>query len=98
MYMDKKYFALKLLPNRSDFVQTMTDDEKMIMQEHIAYWKGFMDQGKVVVFGPVFDPKGAYGLGIVAMDNEEEVREFIKNDPAARINQYEYFPMKAMVP
>ena len=96
--MDKKHFALKLLPNRPDFVQTMTDDEKMIMQEHIAYWKGFMDQGKVVVFGPVFDPKGAYGLGIVAMDNEEEVREFIKNDPAARIIQYEYFPMKAMVP
>lgn len=96
--MDKKYFALKLIPKRPDFVQTMTDDEKLIMQQHSAYWQEYMNKGQVVVFGPVFDPAGVYGFGIVAMDTEEQVNEFIDNDPAAKINQYEYYPMMAMVP
>jgi hypothetical protein len=46
--MNKKYFALKLNPSRPDFAQTMTDEEKSIMQQHAAYWKNYMDQGKVV--------------------------------------------------
>lgn len=96
--MEKKYFALKLLPNRPDFVQTMTDDEKMTMQQHVVYWKEFMDKGMVVVFGPVFDPKGVYGLGILAVDDEKQVNEFIEKDPAAKINTYEFYPMKAITP
>jgi hypothetical protein len=51
-----------------------------------------------VAFGPVIDPKGIYGLGIISADNEQEVQDFIANDPAAKINKYEYFPMKAVVP
>jgi uncharacterized protein YciI len=96
--MDKKYFALKLLPGRPDFAQTMTEDEKTIMQQHVAYWKDYMDKGMVVVFGPVFDPKGVFGLGILAVDTEEQVNEFIEQDPAAKINTYEYYPMMAIVP
>ena len=96
--MDKKYFALKLLPCRPDFVQTMTNEEKMIMQQHAAYWKEFMDKGMVVVFGPVFDPKGVYGLGILAVDDEQQVNEFIEKDPAVKINTYEFYPMMAMTP
>lgn len=96
--MDKKYFVLHLLPSRSDFAQTMTEEERAVMMEHIAYWTKLMNEGKVLVFGPVLDPAEVYGLGIVSVDNEEEVREFIANDPAAKINKYEYFPMKAVVP
>lgn len=44
------------------------------------------------------DPKGPYGLGIVSVDNEQELKDFITNDPAGKINKYEYFPMKAIVP
>ena len=47
------HFALKLLPNRPTFAQDMTAEEREIMQQHVIYWKGLMDKGFVLVFGPV---------------------------------------------
>src|SRR4030095_5066136 len=93
-----QYFVLHLLPMRPDFAQTMNDEERTIMMQHVGYWTDLMSKGKVVAFGPVIDPKGIYGLGIISADNEQEVQDFIANDPAAKINKYEYFPMKAVVP
>jgi uncharacterized protein YciI len=96
--MDKKYFVLYLLPSRPDFAQTMTDEERNIMMKHVAYWTELMNQGKVLAFGPVIDPNEIYGLGIISVQDEQEVKDFTANDPAAKINRYEYFPMKAVVP
>lgn len=96
--MDKQYFVLHLLPSRPDFAQTMTAEERAIMMSHITYWTEIMNQGKVLAFGPVLDPKEVYGLGIIAVNSEQEVKDFIANDPAAKINRYEYFPMKAITP
>ena len=96
--MNKKYFVLHLLPSRPDFAQTMTEEERSIMMKHVGYWTELMNLGKVVAFGPVMDPSEVYGLGIISVDDEQEVKEFIANDPAGKINRYEYFPMKAIVP
>ena len=96
--MNKKYFALKLNPSRPDFAQTMTDEEKSIMQQHAAYWKNYMQQEKVVVFGPVLDPNAIYGFGVLAVNDEQEVKNFIASDPANKINNYEYYPMLAVLP
>ncbi|WP_281225971.1 YciI family protein [Flavobacterium aquiphilum] len=96
--MDKKHFVLHLLPSRPDFAKTMSEEELAIMQDHIAYWMDLMNKGKVLAFGPVLDPKEVYGLGIVEVDSEEEVQEFIANDPAGKINKYEYHLMNAVVP
>jgi len=95
--MDKKYFALKLVPCRPSFAQDMTPEERSIMQQHVAYWRDLMDKGMVIVFGPVMDPKGPYGLGVIAVDDEAEVTAFIANDPASKINTYEFYPMRAVV-
>lgn len=38
--------------------------------------------------GPVLDPKGGYGLGIIAVNSEEEMLELIEHDPGATINSY----------
>jgi uncharacterized protein YciI len=95
--MDKKHFALKLLPCRPTFSQDMTPEERAIMQQHLVYWRALMDKGKVIVFGPVMDPKGAYGLGVIEAESEEEVQSFIANDPATAINTYEYYPMRAVI-
>jgi uncharacterized protein len=95
--MNKKYFALMLNPNRPDFAQTMTDEERRIMQEHVIYWKKYLDQGVMLFFGPVMDPKAVYGLGIIAVDDASEVAGLIENDPASKINRYEYYPMMAVV-
>lgn len=95
--MDKKFFAVRLNPSRPDFAQTMTDEEKSIMQEHAAYWRKFMSHGKVIVFGPVLDPNAVYGLGVLSVGDEQEVKDFIAGDPANKINSYEYYPMLAVV-
>ena|SRR3978361_502769 len=95
--MNKKHFALKLLPCRPTFAQDMTPEERSIMQQHSAYWRDLMDKGMVIVFGPVMDPGGAYGLGVIEVDNEEQVQTFIANDPASKINTYEYYPMLAVI-
>lgn len=96
--MEKKYYALKLIPNRPDFVMTMTDEERAVMGAHKDYWTEYMNQGKVLVFGPVMDPNGIYGFGILAVDSEDEITSFIAGDPAGKINKYEYYPMMAVVP
>lgn len=96
--MGKNYYVLYLLPSRPDFAQTMNEEEREIMMKHVGYWTELMNQGKVVAFGPVLDPKEIYGLGIISVSGEDEVKEFIANDPASQINRYEYFPMQAIVP
>lgn len=96
--MEKQYYVVHLLPSRPDFAMSMTEAERAIMLEHVAYWTKLLKQGKVYAFGPVMDPKGIYGLGIVSVDNEQELKDFIANDPAATINKYEYFSMRAVVP
>lgn len=96
--MEKQFFAVYLNPSRPDFAMTMTAEEREIMMQHVAYWTEKMKQGKVYAFGPVFEPKEIYGLGVVGVENEQELQDFIANDPAGKINQYEYFPMKAVVP
>lgn len=96
--MEKKYFFLRLNPVRADFTQTMTDTERVIMQQHAAYWRAFMEQGKIVVFGPVNDPNGAFGIGVVRVDEEEEVKQFIAGDPALALSTIDYFPMRTVMP
>jgi len=96
--MAKKHFLLKLIPPRPTFAQDMTTEERKIMMEHTVYLRGYMEQGVALVYGPVLDPKGAYGLGIVEVDDIEQVKELVRNDPAAKINTYEIYPMMAVTP
>ncbi len=36
----------------------------------------------MVIFGPVLDSTGSWGLGIVEADDEDELRAFAADDPA----------------
>ena len=94
----RNYFFLKLLPCRPTFAMDMNDEERAIMGQHAAYWRGMMSQGKVVVFGPVMDPAGPYGMGVIEAEDETAVQAFISGDPASKINRYEFFPMRAVLP
>lgn len=94
--MDKKYYVLYLIPSRPDFAQTLTDEERSIMQQHFIYLKRYLDQGVLLVFGPVSDPKGTYGIAIAGVETEEQLRTLMDNDPASRINTYEFYPMRAI--
>jgi hypothetical protein len=78
--MSKTFYAVKLIPPRQDFAMTMTEDERTIMGQHAQYWTEYMNKGLVHAFGPVLDPKGVYGFGIVSVDNEEQLKTFIAGD------------------
>jgi uncharacterized protein YciI len=68
----KKHFLCKLIPPRPTSAHDMTDAEAKLMQQHAAYWKGLMDQGLVILFGPVADPKGVYCISILELEEEEK--------------------------
>jgi hypothetical protein len=94
----KKYFFLRLIPPRPSFTQDMTEVEKKIMLRHLEYWKDLTDKGYTIVYGPVFDPKGGYGIGVVQVDTDDELKRLIDDDPANGLNRYESYPMRAVVP
>lgn len=75
-------FVYRLLPPRPTFAEDMTPDERATMSAHGAYWAALMDAGKAVAFGPVYDPAGSYGLGIVVVENRAEAEAIRDADPA----------------
>jgi uncharacterized protein YciI len=79
--MTDKLFLLRLLPPRADFAQTMTADERDAMERHAAYWRELLHEGRVVVYGPVADPEGVWGLGVVRAGSQAEVIELGERDP-----------------
>jgi uncharacterized protein len=94
--MSKQTFFLKLNPPRPTFMKDMNADEKEVMQRHVTYWTSLLDEGTAIVFGPVFDPKGPYGAGVVLVENEEHLNQIIENDPASKLNTYEFYAMRAI--
>lgn len=79
---DPIYFLCRLIPPRSDFMTTMTPEERGIMQEHVGYWTGKVTTGNALVFGPVADPKGGYGIGIIKVADMAEMKALRDADPA----------------
>jgi len=94
------YFLFKLLPPRPSFMQDMSADELSLMLAHGAYWRGHLAEGKVIAFGPVADPAGGYGMGIMRVTNPDEVSPLTEGDPVIVAGQgfkYEVFPMPRAV-
>ena len=67
------------------------------MQQHIVYWSEFGKQGIAIVFGPVLDPKGVYGVGIYKVDDLAHMQRLLADDPAREILKYEVFEMPRAV-
>jgi uncharacterized protein YciI len=60
----------------------MTEEEQDVMRRHAEYWQPLVEEGRMVVFGPVLDGEGSWGLGVVEADDEDELRAFAAGDPA----------------
>jgi uncharacterized protein len=74
-------FVFRLIAPRPTFALDMTDEEREIMGRHAAYWQPLVESGRMVVFGPVLDSSGSWGLGVVEAVDEEELRAFAAGDP-----------------
>jgi uncharacterized protein len=75
-------FVIRLIAPRPTFALDITDEERAIMTEHAAYWQPRVDAGDAVVFGPVLDDLGTWGLGVIDAENEDELRSFAAADQA----------------
>jgi uncharacterized protein YciI len=62
----------------------MSPEERATMMEHMAYWRNLTETGHVVAFGPVDDPEGPYGIGIIVADDLAAARALRDDDPAVR--------------
>ena len=60
----------------------MSDEEREIMARHGAHWQPYVESGQIVIFGPVLDATGSWGLGVIEADDEDQLREFASRDPA----------------
>lgn len=74
-------FVFRLKAPRPTFALDMTDEEREVMARHAAYWQPMIDSGRMVIFGPVLDGTGTWGLGVVEADDEEAIRAFAAGDP-----------------
>ena len=52
------------------------------MDRYAEYWGRLVEQVDVVVYGPVVDSTGSWGLAVIRADNLEDVRTLAKADPA----------------
>ncbi len=91
------YFFVKTQNPRPTFHLDMTPAERAIMERHVAYWSDKAARGTAIVFGPVMDPQGVYGIGVHQVQDEAEMRDLIEHDPANGLLQYEVIPMPRAV-
>jgi uncharacterized protein len=75
------FFACKLIPPRATFPADITAEEMRVMQEHVAYWMRLAKAGTAIAFGPVADPAGSWGLGILEAPNIDAVLALQAKDP-----------------
>lgn len=80
--MSDPLFLFRLIPPRADFAQTMTDAEQHAMAGHNEYWKELLAAGRVVVYGPVADPEGVWGLGVLRAADRADALAIGEADPS----------------
>src|SRR6185312_8807723 len=88
--MEKKNFFVTLTPPRTTFVNDMSDQEREIMNRHVSYLRTLLDKGIAIAYGPVYDPKGAYGVAVMEVDNIEQLHEIIAADPANGLKNFRF--------
>jgi uncharacterized protein YciI len=74
----------------------MNAEETAVMRAHVAYWTKQLEEGAAVVFGPVADPQGVWGLGVVRAPSEEKLHALRDGDPAIQSKRgfrYEILPL-----
>jgi hypothetical protein len=78
------WYLYRLLPDRADFADTMSDSERAAMLAHVEYWRGPLQEGRALIYSPVADPEHSWGLAIVKADSPAELEELRAGDPAVR--------------
>ena len=79
---EDNHFVFRLIPPRPTFHADLSDDERAIMQQHADYWERQTAAGKVVVYGPVVESEGSWGLGVIRAEDAAGAQSMLERDPA----------------
>ena len=73
----------------------MSAEERAMIQQHVVYFRGLFDQGKVLIFGPVLDPTDNFGMAVLEVADQAEAETLLGQDPTARagLNRFRISPM-----
>lgn len=79
--MSDTFYFCRLIPPRPTFAMDMNEEERALMDQHAAHWRKHLEGGNVIIAGPVADPKGPWGLGVLRFSSNAELQKFYDNDP-----------------
>jgi len=99
-YAQLQYFLFRLLPPRTSFMYDATAEERTLMRVHSVYWRGKLAEGKAIAIGPVADPAGGWGVGILRVSGAQEAQVLTDGDPAMLADKgfrLEVFPMPNVI-
>ncbi|MCX3309056.1 hypothetical protein ORN12_08590 [Pantoea vagans] len=90
-----KNYLCKWIPPRSDFLTTMSDHEKLLMQQHGNFLNNLCSQGIIIAHGPVIDDNGGYGVSLYQIKEDEDIAYFTSQDPIFKngVGHYEHYVM-----
>ena len=90
-----KCYLCKFIPPRPDFLETMTPDEKKLMDGHVAFLDELLTRRTIVAHGPVLDEAGPYGVALYRIDDDQTIEAITAGDPiiAGGCGHYEHHPM-----
>ena len=90
-----KAYLTKWIPPRADFLQTITDEEKALCQQHGDGQTELRKTGQIVAHGPVVDPAGPYGVALWEVEDAADIAALTAEDPIVKAGggHYEPFPM-----
>ena len=60
------------------------------MGRHADHWRSRIEEGQVVVFGPVADETSSWGLCVADVDDDAELRQFAAADPTVLSGQFHF--------
>jgi uncharacterized protein YndB with AHSA1/START domain/uncharacterized protein YciI len=92
----RKHYVYYIRPARAGFFKQTTPAEEKVMGEHVAYIKGLLGQGRLVLAGPSFEPthspEGSAlaldmappGIVVFEAEGDEEARRIMEGDPAVK--------------
>jgi uncharacterized protein YciI len=92
----KQFFYIKLIPPRPTFAMDMNEHERGLMMQHVAYFGKLFAEKRVLIYGPVMAAEGSFGMGVLQVENADEVKAIMESDPTivAGLNRYEIAPMR----
>ena len=82
-------------PPRATFMDDASPEEDRVMDEHFAYLRQLLLEGKLLLAGPSLDP--VFGVIVLVAETEDEAWELVRADPSVRagVQTPELHPFRA---